>query len=105
MKCLVIAAALLSLSAASALAQSTPGVDRREHRQYQRIVKGVNSGELTRRETNRLIAGQARVHRMERRAKADGKVTWAERARLRAEQNRQSRNIYRQKHDRQDSSW
>jgi hypothetical protein len=99
MKALVLATVLVGLSTATALAQSTPGIDKREQRQYQRIVKGVKSGELNRRETNRLLAGQARVHRMERRAKADGKVTWLERARIRTEQTRQSRRIYRQKHD------
>lgn len=85
----------------SAMAQSTPSVDRREHRQQRRIRHGVKSGELTRREAARLEAGQARTRRMERRAKADGTVTRRERARLQHRENRTSRRIYRQKHDNQ----
>jgi hypothetical protein len=44
---------------------------------------------------------QAHIHRDEARAKADGAFTPRERARIRAEQNRASRDIYRQKHDNQ----
>jgi hypothetical protein len=98
---LVASAVLLAvLGSSSALAgDRTPGIDRREHRQYQRILKGVHHGQLNRRETHRLLRGQARVHRMERRAKADGNVTWLERARIRTEQTRQSRHIHRERHD------
>jgi hypothetical protein len=98
---LVTSAVLLAvLGSSSALARdATPGIDRREHRQYQRILKGVHKGQLNRRETHRLLRGQARVHRMERRAKSDGNVAWLERARIRTEQARQSRRIYRQRHD------
>jgi uncharacterized membrane protein YebE (DUF533 family) len=44
---------------------------------------------------------QARTHRIEARAKADGKVTARERARIQARENRTSRHIYKQKHDAQ----
>jgi len=77
----------------------TPGVDRREHRQQRRIVRGVRSGELTARETLRLERGGWDVRRDERRAKADGHVTARERARLQRELNRESRHIYRAKHN------
>lgn len=97
---LILATLVLSLGL-SALAQQTPSVDRREHRQQRRIRHGVKSGELTRREAARLEAGQARTRRMERRAKADGTVTRRERARLQHRENRTSRRIYRQKHDNQ----
>lgn len=98
----LIAAALLAtvLGNATAFANDgTPGIDRREHRQYHRILNGVYQGQLNRRETYRLLRGQARIHRMERRAKADGHLTWFERARIRAEQTRQSRRIYHDRHD------
>jgi hypothetical protein len=42
---------------------------------------------------------QDRIERMEDRAKADGVVTRAERARLTHRQNKASRNIYRKKHN------
>lgn len=87
--------------AASAMAQQTPGVDRREHHQQKRIRHGVRSGSLTRREARRLETQQARTRRLEHRAKADGAVTARERARLQHRENRTSRRIYRQKHDAQ----
>lgn len=81
---------------------ATPGVDRRQVNQEQRIDRGVASGELTRPETRRLEQGQNKVERIETRAKSDGAVTRRERARLHHAQDVQSQRIWRQKHDRQD---
>jgi hypothetical protein len=81
---------------------ATPRLDRREHHQADRIRQGVRSGELTRPETRRLIAGEARLRYHEALAKKDGDVTRAERLRLQAEADRMSARIYRQKHDEQD---
>jgi hypothetical protein len=89
------------LVAGSAIA-GTPGFNARQAHQRERIGNGVQNGELTMRETRRLAAGQVHLNRVERRAKADGVVTRAERAHLQHEANQQSRRIYRQKHDRQD---
>lgn len=80
----------------------TPTYDARQAQQRERIADGVESGELTARETRRLAAGQVHLNRVERRAKADGVVTARERARLHHEANQQSRRIHRQKHDAQD---
>ena len=66
-----------------------------------RIAQGVASGRLTNREAGRLERGQARVDRKEARAGADGKVTANEERRIQSAENRQSRNIYREKHDAQ----
>ena len=82
-------------------AQQTPGVDRREHRQQKRILRGVRSGALTRREAARLERQQRRTRRIEARAKSDGTITRRERIRLQRRENRTSRHIYRQKHDAQ----
>ena len=76
--------------------------DARQHNQRARIVNGVQSGELTMRETRRLAAGQVHLNHVERRAEADGVVTGRERAHMQHEENQQSRRIYRQKHDAQD---
>ena len=92
----------LSLAMAGSVSAGTPRLDQREHNQRSRIHNGVTSGELTRRETRRLAAGQVHVHRAEARAKSDGVVTARERAHLQHEANQQSRRIYRQKHDAQD---
>jgi len=61
----------------------------------------VKSGQLTPREAARAEKGQARIERMEERAKADGKVTPKERAHIQHAQNRESRQLAREKHDRQ----
>ena len=92
----------LSLGLAGSASAGTPRLDQREHHQRERIYNGVASGELTRPETRRLAAGQAHLVRAESRAKSDGVVTSRERAHLQHEANKQSRRIYRQKHDRQD---
>jgi hypothetical protein len=84
-----------------AQAQSTPRIDRRQESQDRRIDQGVASGQLTGRETARLEKGQAHVQQIEDQALADGTVTKRERARIERAQNRQSRRIARQKHDRQ----
>jgi hypothetical protein len=96
-----IATALFALVALPVAAQTTPRVDQREANQQARIQQGVASGELTNKETAHLEKGQAKVEKMEAKAKADGVVTPRERARLAKAQNKQSRKIYRQKHDNQ----
>jgi hypothetical protein len=81
---------------------NTPYVDRREHREQQRIRQGIRSGELTRRETRRLETEQGRIRGYEWYAKSDGHVSRAERRHLDRMLDRSSRDIYRQKHDGQD---
>jgi hypothetical protein len=96
---MLTAGAAVSAEARCGAGRRTHGVDRREHRQQRRIVRGVRSGELTARETLRLERGQWDIRRDERRAKADGRVTARERAHLRRELDRESRHIYRAKHN------
>lgn len=95
---LFAALAVVTVNVASADV-STPRVDRRETRQHARIHQGVTNGNLTRGEAMRLRAGQTHVRRMERRAISDGRMGPRERARLEQAQNRQSRHIYRLKHN------
>lgn len=76
-------------------------INQRERNQQRRIDQGIRSGQLTRHEARSLEREQAHIHRDEARAKADGVFTPRERARIQAEQNRASRDIYRQKHDNQ----
>ena len=101
MKKSVVFAALAVLVSGSVLA-GTPRYDARQQHQRERIVNGVQNGELTARETRRLAAGQVHLNRVERRAKADGVVTGRERAHMQHEANQQSRRILRQKLDAQD---
>jgi len=100
MKKVFVLCGLLVLAAALASAQTaTPRVAKRQLRQQARIEQGVKSGELTPRETKRLELQQGKIQADKRKAKADGVVTPAERAKLAREQNRSSRTIYRLKHN------
>jgi hypothetical protein len=98
-------AALLATIALGASAQApapgtnTPGIDKREARQERRIQQGVNSGELTAKETHRLDKQQQHIDNMENRAEADGSVTAKERARIHHAQDRASADIRRKKHN------
>lgn len=94
------AALLLVASAATAQAQTrTPIANAREHNQRARIRQGVASGELTRREAARMRGREAGITAEKRAMKSDGVVTAQERQDLRRTENRDSRAIYRQKHD------
>ncbi|MEO7400224.1 MAG: hypothetical protein ABIV07_05575 [Polaromonas sp.] len=105
---ILIASAILVL-AGNALAQApapkdplaTPRIDQRQVNQQKRIDQGVASGQLNARETNRLDKREAKIAADEAKAKSDGKVSKAERRHLLREENRASKAIYRQKHDRQ----
>jgi hypothetical protein len=99
---MVFVTTAVSLGITSAAFGQRRYIDRREHREQVRIREGIRSGELTRREAGRLEAQQARIRVDERFARADGHVSYRERARLDRELDRASRSIYRQKHDRQD---
>ena len=77
----------------------TPRVDQRQQNQRARVYEGIASGELTHREAAHAVHQQGHIRRAERRAKADGRVTCSERARLNHLQNRASRDLRRNKHD------
>jgi opacity protein-like surface antigen len=102
-----LATLTLSLASAAAFAQAasspagTPGIDKRQARQEQRIDQGVASGQLNKRETHRLEREQAAINRTENKAKADGTVTPQERKKIHLMQDRASKDIHHQKHDAQ----
>jgi hypothetical protein len=78
-------------------------INRREYSQRSRIRDGIRSGELTRGEASRLINQQRRIESFERRSRLDdGRLDWRERQRLDRMLDRSSRDIYREKNDRQD---
>jgi hypothetical protein len=78
-------------------------VNRREYYQRDRIRDGIRSGELTRGEAYRLINQQRRIESYERRSRLDdGRLDYRERRRLDQMLDRSGRDIYREKHDRQD---
>ncbi len=91
--------ALLALGAGGAEAEAR-GVNAREHHQRERIRAGVQDGSLTRPEAHRLVHGQVRTERLERRMRADdGVLGPRERARLDRRLDRSSARIHRQRHD------
>lgn len=97
---LVIGGVLLAAGGAYGQAE-TPGIDQRQANQEQRIDQGIADGQLTQHEAKKLEQQQHHIDNMENKAKSDGVVTKKERARLHAAQDKASKKIYRQKHDRQ----
>ena len=80
-----------------------PGVNARQENQQDRIAQGIHSGELTPREVRILEAKEARFNRLERRLKSDGTLSPADRARLQRRLDVMSRDIYRLKHNAQET--
>jgi len=96
----IVAAILVMTFAAPVFADpKSPGVDRREHRQKQRIKQGVKSGELTKEETRSLKSEQRAIRARERQMKSDGSLTREERKELQQDLNEGSRNIAKENHD------
>ena len=93
----VVAACITTFTVAAQ--NQTNVADQRQANQANRIAKGQATGQLSNQEAARLNAGQAKVAGMKAGAKADGKVTRAERAAIQKEQNKQSRRIKKQKTD------
>ena len=98
----VIGGVLLAAGMAYGQGETT-GIDQRQANQEQRIDQGIASGQLTQREAGRLEQQQQHINTIEDKSKSDGVVTKKERARLHAAQDKASKKIYRQKHDRQKS--
>ena len=95
----LIASAIAAISISAFAQTATPNIDQRQANQQARIEQGKATGTLSKREAARMEAGQAKVAGMKAGAKADGKVTRAERAAIKKEQNKQSRRIKAQKTD------
>ncbi|MDP1679727.1 MAG: hypothetical protein Q8L02_06375, partial [Candidatus Nitrotoga sp.] len=89
----------ITLAFAASSYADTPKIDKREANQEQRIDQGIRSGALTPKEEAKLDAGQAKIERMEDKAKADGHETKHERKRINHEQNVQSKKIHDMKHN------
>ena len=90
---------LTAFAIAGAAQAGTNGIDDRETNQRKRIVNGVQSGDLSLKETGKLLKQQAEIRKFERKAKADGTVTLGERFRLHRELNQAGRNIRRKRNN------
>jgi len=105
MKWFAMAAFVAVMISATGLAQGRRyhyrnSINEREHNQQQRIRQGIRSGELTRVEAARLEKQEAQIRLNEAIARrSGGEFTPRERARIQRQLDRESHNIYRQKHD------
>jgi methionine-rich copper-binding protein CopC len=102
----VLASALFIAPAAMFAQTPTPGahdynINQRKVDQQDRIGNGVKSGQLTAGETARLEHQEAGVNKEERgmRAQDNGHLTSQDRKTIHAQQNQESRRIYRDKHN------
>jgi hypothetical protein len=103
----VLASALV-IAPAAMIAQTTPtpgahdyNIGQRKVDQQDRIANGVKNGQLTAGQTARLEHQEAGVNKEERgmRAQDSGHLTKQDRQTIHAQQNQESRRIYRDKHD------
>jgi hypothetical protein len=83
----------------SASSQRMQADVQRNINQQSRIEQGIQNGSLNNKEESNLERGQARVDRAEARAGADGHVGAREHARIQNKEDRQSRKIFRDKHN------
>lgn len=90
---------IFGLSAAASAQTKTPGVSKRQKNQQKRIFHGVHNGTINGREYRVLQKQQVKTVRAKRRAKSDGVVTPKERFKLHRRLNKNSRSIYRAKHN------
>jgi len=89
-----------TIVAGTGLAQETE-IGQRKENQQARIANGVANGTLSPHETANLERKEAAINRETRRDRAanGGNLTNNQKARVNRQQNRLSRNIYRDKHD------
>lgn len=103
-KMVVAASAFLIVFVLSAIAvyagnTKDPKIRERIEEQQKRIDQGIASGSLTRREADIVQDNLNRIRDSEARMKADGKLTPRERKRLERMLDRNSRMIYKEKHN------
>jgi len=86
-----------------AMAQTSQSINQRKENQQDRIANGVQSGELTAKETQKLEKKESDLNQEERdmRKLDNGHLTTADKATLNQQQNQLSKDIYKQKHDAQ----
>jgi hypothetical protein len=99
----LLAAAAFSLLILPMAASADPGdwFELRDQRNDARVANGAADGSLTDRELDRIENREQHADNVTDRALADGDLTWRERRKLDRVHDRESRFIYRQRHDRQ----
>jgi hypothetical protein len=100
MKRNLIVSALLAAAAFGAFAQTTTASTvQRDVKQEQRIEKGLQNGSITTREGALLERDEAKVDKLEAKSLKDGKLSASERDKLKAAQDKTSRDIHTATHN------
>jgi methionine-rich copper-binding protein CopC len=103
-----VLASTLVIAPAAMIAQTTPtpgahdyNLNHRKVDQQDRIANGVKNGKLSAGQTAHLEHQEAGINKEERgmRAQDNGHLTKQDRQTIHAQQNQESRRIYRDKHD------
>jgi methionine-rich copper-binding protein CopC len=103
-----VLASTLVIAPAAMIAQTTPtpgahdyNINQRKVDQQDRIANGVQNGKLSAGQTAHLEHQEAGINKEERgmRAQDNGHLTKQDRQTIHAQQNQESRRIYRDKHD------
>ena len=103
-----VLASTLVIAPAAMIAQTTPtpgahdyNINQRKVDQQDRIANGVKDGKLSAGQTAHLEHQEAGINKEERgmRAQDNGHLTKQDRQTIHAQQNQESRRIYRDKHD------
>jgi hypothetical protein len=96
---IVISLSLTSIAFARGERKLNQRVNKRQTKQHNRIKQGARSGSLTRKEGRHLVQGQKRINKFKRKAKSDGDITKKERFKMEKMQNKQSKRIFKAKHN------
>lgn len=96
-----VTTSLASAQTTAPAAPDRPPVNQRIENQRDRIQAGVQNDQLTKGEATRLAAGDAAIHAEERvdRKANDGHLTNSEHRQINRQLNRNSRRIYRDRHN------
>ena len=90
--CIALGAALVSPPAMGS-------IQKHEQRESKRIQKGARRGQLTQKESERLLHQQSVIDMERRQAMADGKMTKREHQDIRHDQKRLSHDIHQKRHN------
>jgi hypothetical protein len=95
----LVLSAVLTAASLGAFAQTASSTVQRDVNQEKRIEQGLQNGSLTTREASQLERDESKVDRLQAQALKDGKLSPAERQKLRAAQNKASRDINTAEHN------
>jgi hypothetical protein len=95
----LVLSAVLTAASLGAFAQTASSTVQRDVNQEKRIEQGLQNGSLTTREASQLERDESKVDRLQAQALKDGRLSPAERQKLRAAQNKASRDINTAEHN------